>query len=132
MFTDTGEPTVETWERRPCGECGLSRTSEGHDGCLGTLPGVINACCGHGDADAAYVQFEDGMTVRGHAALEFFNDLRSCGPGDKKGRNKCRNALLCGMLEDIAAARKALTEPRKSLRAALYPDLIPEAPETAN
>lgn len=41
-----------------CGHCGLDATPEGHDGCLGTLPGdVMNACCGHGNNDSAYIQF---------------------------------------------------------------------------
>lgn len=76
-FTDTGEPTVETWLERPCGHCGLPDTPEGHDGCLGTLPGVLNACCGHGDVDAAYVQVENGPTRRGREALTLINFLRS-------------------------------------------------------
>lgn len=33
---------------RPCVSCGLPPTPEGHDACLGTLPGVTAACCGHG------------------------------------------------------------------------------------
>lgn len=56
-FKDTGLPTELTWRDRPCGHCGLRSTSEGHDGCLGTLPGVRNACCGHGNDRDAYVQF---------------------------------------------------------------------------
>lgn len=52
-------------EDRPCGYCGKERTPEGHDPCLGTLPGVLNACCGHGNPAEAYVQFESGVTVRG-------------------------------------------------------------------
>ena len=48
--------------------CG--KTSEGHDDCLGTLIGLMNACCGHGhgDDDVAYVQFIDGTTVHGDDA----------------------------------------------------------------
>ena len=42
---------------RACGHCGKKSTPEGHDGCLGTLPGVENACCGHGDTRDAYVQY---------------------------------------------------------------------------
>ncbi len=55
-FVDTGEPTHETWKDRPCGVCGLHDTPEGHDGCLGTIPGMMNACCGHGIADQAFAQ----------------------------------------------------------------------------
>lgn len=78
LFTDTGEPTVETWRDRPCGHCGMHATPEGHDGCLGTLPEHIvrNACCGHGNDDEAYVQFWDGACVRGAEALEEIEKLR--------------------------------------------------------
>jgi hypothetical protein len=44
---------------RPCGHCGRPQTPEGHDGCLGTLPGVMNACCGHGVEADAYVQYKE-------------------------------------------------------------------------
>lgn len=70
-YVDTGEPTVETWESRPCGHCGLDNTPEGHDGCLGTLPGVMNACCGHGTEDDAYVQLAEGGRLAGVEALEW-------------------------------------------------------------
>ena len=35
-------------DSRPCVRCGRMPTPEGHDACLGTLPGVEHACCGHG------------------------------------------------------------------------------------
>lgn len=35
-------------DRRPCRRCGRPPTAEGHDACLGTLPHVTSACCGHG------------------------------------------------------------------------------------
>lgn len=34
------------------------------DPCLGRLPGVKYACCGHGDWEKAYVLFENGVSVR--------------------------------------------------------------------
>lgn len=74
-YADTDEPTVGN--RRSCGYCGLADTSEGHDGCLGTLPGVMNACCGHGERQSAYVQFSDEKVVRGREALKTINNLRS-------------------------------------------------------
>lgn len=40
-----------------CGECGDKPTAEGHDACLGTLPNIMNACCGHGGLNEPYVQF---------------------------------------------------------------------------
>ena len=42
-----------------CAHCSKQCTPEGHDACLGTLKGgVMNACCGHGDDEAAYIQFD--------------------------------------------------------------------------
>lgn len=64
-YTDTDEPTVETHADRPCGHCGRPPTPEGHDACLGTLPGVVNACCGHGVRGEAYVSFSNGVVLRG-------------------------------------------------------------------
>jgi hypothetical protein len=61
----------DTWELvsyarpRPCPSCHRNPTPEGHDACLGTLPGVTHACCGHGDPSEAYVRFEDGTELRG-------------------------------------------------------------------
>ena len=69
-YVDNGDPTVETHATRPCGTCGKHRTPEGHDPCIGTLPGVMNACCGHGRVGAAYVQYKDGTDVEGALALE--------------------------------------------------------------
>jgi hypothetical protein len=66
-YADTGGLISEQPDR-PC-PCGLDSTQEGHDGCLGTLPGpVANACCGHGDERDAYVQFDDGTIIRGDEA----------------------------------------------------------------
>ncbi|MCS4503869.1 hypothetical protein NYO91_07235 [Arhodomonas aquaeolei] len=69
-FCDTGEPTHETWRQRPCALCGRHATAAGHDPCLGELPGVTNACCGHGHAGDAYIQFANGVTVRGFPQVE--------------------------------------------------------------
>jgi len=64
-YEDTGEPTTTGWKGRPCGHCGKHETAEGHDACLGTLPGVSNACCGHGVRSESFISFENGITVRG-------------------------------------------------------------------
>lgn len=52
-----------------CKYCGMNRTREGHDGCLGTLIGVMNACCGHGIQGDAYIQFFDQYCIRGKDAV---------------------------------------------------------------
>lgn len=70
-YSDTKTPTVidGKYQERPCGHCGKPNTEEGHDGCLGLLPGVINACCGHG-TDEGYIMFENGVTIRGRFKIE--------------------------------------------------------------
>lgn len=35
------------------------------DPCLGRLPGVIGACCGHGKPADAHIEFETGVILRG-------------------------------------------------------------------
>jgi len=65
FFTDTDEPVASTWKQRNCGHCNKPNTPEGHDACLGKLPGVMNACCGHGESSEAYVQFTNGVMIRG-------------------------------------------------------------------
>lgn len=72
VFCDTGQLVAQTWRDRPCGHCGRHNTPEGHDGCLGEIAGAMNACCGHGRTQEAYIQFNDGTSVRGMAAIERF------------------------------------------------------------
>ena len=76
VYADTREPTAEKYTTRPCGKCGLPFTPEGHDGCLGTLPGVMNACCGHGCTESAYVQFWNGERLSGKAAINTMNAMK--------------------------------------------------------
>jgi len=45
FYKDNGNPLDD---RRACTRCGKPPTKEGHDACLGTIPGVVSACCGHG------------------------------------------------------------------------------------
>lgn len=65
------EESMQSVNSKPdvsCSYCGLESTKEGHDGCLGTLRGVMNACCGHGIDEEAYIQFLDGKKVEGEDA----------------------------------------------------------------
>lgn len=64
-----------------CAHCKLDPTEEGHDGCLGELPVdiVMNACCGHGREDIAYVQYWDSSCVRGKEALNVIDVLKNRG-----------------------------------------------------
>ena len=77
-FKDTMECTAATRERRSCGLCGKPTTAEGHDDCLGTLPGVANACCGHGNIESAYVVFDDGRRLGGLAAQQWQLEVARC------------------------------------------------------
>lgn len=45
-------------------------TEDKVDPCLGYLPGVDNACCGHGTGEG-YIQFKNGVTIRGSFAVEW-------------------------------------------------------------
>ena len=72
-YEDDSNPVRDFWHGKPCGVCLKHKTAEGHDPCLGTLANVENACCGHGDVNAAYVIFTDGQRVAGDKASEFFD-----------------------------------------------------------
>lgn len=71
LYADTGQPVADA-PGRPCGFCGLPNTPEGHDGCLGALPGAVNACCGHGVEAEAYVVLTSGLRLTGSEAVRFF------------------------------------------------------------
>lgn len=70
-----------------CNHCGLNRTKQGHDGCIGTLPNVMNACCGHGQNSVAYVQFDhpnykkepNKILIQGNEALAYIKKHSSVG-----------------------------------------------------
>lgn len=64
LYADNLEPTVGYGgKERPCGKCGGEPGRE--DACLGMLPGVDNACCGHGVREESFIQFTNGVVVRG-------------------------------------------------------------------
>lgn len=64
-----------------CVNCGLDHIIDGceiYDGCLGKLSGgnIMNACCGHGDNEQAYIQYADSSCIRGEAAVELQRILK--------------------------------------------------------
>ncbi len=69
VYCDTMRPVAGS--KRPCGHCKQHSMLDGHDVCLGELPGVVNACCGHGDIEDSYIQMNDGTTLRGQATQKF-------------------------------------------------------------
>ena len=83
IYSDTKKSTVDTWQDRSCGRCGKHFTKEGHDACLGTLPGIMNACCGHGDSRDAYVQFLDRFSIHGEDAIAILEVLKKYTKGDE-------------------------------------------------
>ena len=66
VYSDTKE-LISKNKNRVCSKCGKKETKEGHDACLGKLPGLMNACCGHG-SDEPYIQFLDGKCICGNDA----------------------------------------------------------------
>ncbi|AHX01090.1 hypothetical protein M316_0025 [Nitrincola phage 1M3-16] len=54
-------------EMRPCKKCGstLSSNDGFPDECLGSIKGVTNACCGHGDTSVSYMVFDSGLVIEG-------------------------------------------------------------------
>lgn len=73
LYSDTMSPAGFGYEVRPCKKCGA--VFEGSnigksDPCLGELPGVDNACCGHGVPSESYIRFTNGVTVRGFDVVE--------------------------------------------------------------
>lgn len=57
------------WE---CPACHKRREKDGHDPCLGKLPGVKFACCGHGGQGdcEGYIFFTNGKIIRFHKLIE--------------------------------------------------------------
>lgn len=60
-FIDTG--AIDDGAR-PCKRCGKSPTPEGYDACLGHIPGVMSACCGHG-VEQPYIVSIDATVIVG-------------------------------------------------------------------
>ncbi|WP_426040754.1 hypothetical protein [Brevundimonas sp. TWP2-3-4b1] len=67
-YLDTQELVADS-PGRACAACNQFRTSDGMDPCLGKLPGVWSACCGHGFPEVAFVVFNDDTEFRGVADL---------------------------------------------------------------
>ena len=74
-YSDNMQP-VRYDKNRQCRKCNECNTKEGHDFCLGTLPGLMNACCGHGRKQAAYIQFMDGFSIHGKNAKTIIRILK--------------------------------------------------------
>lgn len=58
-----------------CPACSKRARLNDPDPCLGVLPGVKNACCGHGVYKNAYISFKNGVVIRGH--LDIVENLKT-------------------------------------------------------
>lgn len=56
-----------------CDNCLLKRPASGHDPCIANLPGITDACCGHGKRKG-YLAFENGIVIRGHFDIERWSE----------------------------------------------------------
>ena len=82
IYADNGEDIPANGGKlRPCKKCGKTYPIGDYDPCLGVLPGVDNACCGHGDRESSYdkltrkpttlvvgvchIRFKNGIIVKG-------------------------------------------------------------------
>ena len=73
-FHGTTTKTANFIQYAPCGYCNKSNTPEGHDGCLSHLSSdksIMNACCGHGVENCAYVQFWNKPRISGKEAISY-------------------------------------------------------------
>jgi len=82
FYMDTGE-NIKSVSQRKCPNCGEYATKEGHDFCIANLPNVKNACCGHGNIDEAYIEFNNGKIVRGKKCKKFFKRKNNVSHKDK-------------------------------------------------
>ena len=74
-YEDTDKPTSDLRGCVRCGRAGINGSD--HDACITDLRGVVNACCGHGNDEEAYIQFMDGSVVRGTDAVVIQNILKN-------------------------------------------------------
>ena len=61
-----------------CEFCGKKTNAFGDDSCIGRLdPEIVaSACCGHGFDILANVEFQNGYTVSGEAAINVINEIK--------------------------------------------------------
>jgi hypothetical protein len=77
-YKDTNELVYKNKDRS-CGYCGEGNSEKGHDSCIKNLPGVENACCGHGRVEGAYLVLEGGKRFEGKEAVEVMQMLKEKG-----------------------------------------------------
>ena len=86
VYVDDGSPVATTEGGiRPCGRCGQPGPSgrADLDPCLSVLPGVDNACCGHGNRSESYIQFTNGVIVQGFVVSPMDTETSMTGDEDE-------------------------------------------------
>lgn len=74
------------WDR-PCAACNFTcSTKYGPDPCLGWLPNVEHACCGHGDVSQAYVILESDARYDGREAILVMQGLKELKEQGESGK----------------------------------------------
>lgn len=66
--------SIDEFGFRPCAKCGEYPNADGDDYCIQNLGRVTNACCGHGSKNG-YIQFDNGITIRGKFDVEHSNKI---------------------------------------------------------
>ena len=72
-LTKTPQDDDNTGVERPCTACHRLSEPNGPDVCLGWLPGVTSACCGHG-VEKPSVMLDSGVYLTGYEALIWFQE----------------------------------------------------------
>ncbi len=66
VFVDSKQPVpLAGGAERPCPFCGLTAETKGPDPCMGELPNVESACCGHG-VHQGWIRFDGGPQLAVH------------------------------------------------------------------
>lgn len=74
---------------RSCIKCGKMPTKEGYDACLGYIPNVVSACCGHGIYNIKKGKKKMGIKI----------ECNNCGKEISEDNIMCKSCY--GDLEDI-------------------------------
>lgn len=102
----------------PCKECNKPPTPEDHDACLGTLVGVMNACCGHGGLRSPYVQFWDSSILYGESAMIVINELK------KFPERPVEDGVTFNFVQDLKNENDQLKLRYKSMKKVDDPDYL--------
>lgn len=110
FFCDINQNVLD-FNIRECGYCGKVPHPEGYDACIGFIPGVESACCGHGIKKEAYIVFRSGVLKRGSSAVkaikrlkneirELSDHLRKFFPGFYNSLNEDQKSQLWGFWDN--------------------------------